>query len=164
MASMTSLAVARAVVAEHAQVQRYAPGATPRYIRVSAVPPGLPRDERRHVRAVPEAVDAVAAREVHRQQRPALQRVVLRIDPRIDDRHRDAPARQLRQVAHAGPHLIGADAFGHRVGSTTRRPTRGPAWYRTFARQVIDRLVLLQRRQLAGVHPQHGAAAAAASA
>ena len=46
-----------------------APDATPRYIARVGGLPGAARDDRRDVRAVAEAIDAVAAREVHRRER-----------------------------------------------------------------------------------------------
>ena len=57
-------------------------------------PARLPGDDRRHVRAVAEPIDAVAAGEVlaSRSTRP-LSALCRGVDPRIDHRHRDAAAR-----------------------------------------------------------------------
>ena len=48
------------------------------------------------------------------------QRVVPRVDARVDHRHADARARQRRQVAFARPHLIGADALRRHVAPPRR--------------------------------------------
>ena len=58
-------------------------------LRVSTVRPGLPGDDRRHVRAVAVPIHAVAAREVHvatTRRRSAA----CRFDARVDHRHGDA--------------------------------------------------------------------------
>jgi hypothetical protein len=75
-----------------------------------------------------------------------------------DCRVPDAPPRQPRQAARAGPHLVGADAFGHGVGrDNSVRPAR--RFVPDVPGEVIDRVVFLQRRELPRVDAQHRAAA-----
>ena len=71
-----------------------------------------------------------------------------RIHPRVDDRDADATPRQRPMRAGAGPDLIGTDRFVEDVRGRSIARVR---------REVIDRLVLLQRRQLTGGDAQHRA-------
>ncbi len=90
---------------------------------------------------MPELVVPVAAREVSRRDDAILQQRMRRVDARVDDGDDDVLASQLRQSAGAAPDLIRAD--GLRRHFVQRLDAR-------VARQVIDGVVLAQRRELAG--------------
>ena len=96
------------------------------------------------------AVHAIAAREIPRRDHAPLERLVPRVDPRVDHGHRHAFARQRPHVAGARPHLIGADALGRRRVEERTDPD--------VARQMVDRLVLPERAQLTGVDEEDRAA------
>ena len=143
--------VARPGVAQHPQVQQI------RARRHAAVILRVDRrarlagDDRRHVRAVAVVILAVAAGEILREQHaPALERGVLRVDPRIDHRHGDPLARLRPHIRRSRPHLIGADAL--QIGRGHRRLNPD------VARQMILRVVAPHRVELTGVHQEHPAA------
>ena len=106
MALMTSLVWPAPFASSTFRLTIDAPGATPRKLLLLAA------DDPRHVRAVPEVVDALAVRpgEIEAGGDVALQRLVVR-DARIDERHADAAARDLARWPAIVPvhDLVGAD-------------------------------------------------------
>ena len=141
--------IPRPIVVKRAQVDEVRPRRDALVLARVERASDLAGDDRRHVRAVPVEVSTAASREVHRRDHPIPQRAVPRVDARVDDGDANPRARERRQVAHAGPHLIGANTLGRHVGCRSQANVAG---------QMIDRVVRLQRGQLAGRHAQNAAA------